>query len=141
MIIDNQEWFESLLEECRAIVTEYGFTSRWAKVEGYHSLGQRILEENNNFERSKIYGQQVIKRLSKEINLSERTLQYAVQFAQKFPALDSLPAGKNVTWSKIIKEYLPEHPQAASPQKVHTCPQCGSLIQCSRGKPVESPDN
>ena len=34
-----------LVDDCKAIITEAVFTSRWSLVEGYHTLGKRILEE------------------------------------------------------------------------------------------------
>jgi len=37
-----QEWYDLLVEDCKAIVTEAVFTSRWALVQGYWELGQRI---------------------------------------------------------------------------------------------------
>ena len=39
-------WYQDLVEECKAIITEAVFTSRWALVEGYWNLGKRITEEN-----------------------------------------------------------------------------------------------
>ena len=53
--LQNQEWYENLVEECKAIITEAVFTSRWALVEGYWKLGERVSGENKNFERNAIY--------------------------------------------------------------------------------------
>lgn len=122
--IERSEWWDALVEECAAILTEYHFLSAWARVEGYHKLGSRILEDNQQFERAKIYGQQVVRKLSKTLNMSERTIHYAVQFAQKYPDLNLLPMGKNVTWTKVTTELLPENPHE-SKKKLHHCPQCG----------------
>ena len=70
MGLDNQEWFESLLGDCRAITTEYGFTQRWSRIEGYHELGKRVLEDNDNFKRSEVYGEVVVKQVSKSLGMS-----------------------------------------------------------------------
>ena len=70
----QEQWYEALVDECKDIITETIFTSRWALVEGYHKLGERILEEHNNFERAKIYGQKILQGLAKSLNTSERTL-------------------------------------------------------------------
>jgi hypothetical protein len=126
MGLDNQEWFGALLDDCKAITTEYGFTSRWARIEGYFSLGKRILEENDNFKRSEVYGEGIVKKVSTSLGMSERTLQYAIQFAQKFPDLSMLPVGKDYTWSRVIKELLPENPLPPK-EKKHTCPVCGAV--------------
>jgi rubrerythrin len=123
-VIEEEEWWDALVEECSAILTEYHFLSAWARVEGYHKLGSRILEDNQQFERAKIYGQQVVRKLSNSLNMSERTIHYAVQFAQKYPDLNLLPMGKNVTWTKVTSELLPENPHELK-KKLHQCPQCG----------------
>ena len=40
-----QEWYQALIEECKSIITEAVFTSRWALVQGYWELGQRITDD------------------------------------------------------------------------------------------------
>lgn len=120
----DQDWLNALIEECKAIVTEYGFTSRFSKIEGYHTLGLRILEDNDNLERSKIYGKGVVQGLSAALGMSPRTIHYAINFAQKFPDLSLLPEGKDISWTKIIQKYLPDNPQPET-KKVKVCPYCG----------------
>ncbi len=120
-------WLETLLDECKQILTEYGFTSRWTRIEGYHALGARVVAENANFERKAIYGQGIVKKVSESLGMSERQLQYAIQFYQKFPDLNMLPAGKNISWSKIIKEYLPNEKKPQVEQKI--CPTCGQKVK------------
>ena len=123
----NSDWFESLINDCKAISVEYGFTSRWSNIEGRHELGKRILQENDNFKRQSIYGLEVVKKVANALGTSERTVQYAVQFAQKCPELNELPYGKDVTWTRIIKEYLPENP-IPQEKKVKTCPFCNHIL-------------
>ena len=105
--IEDEEWYIALIEECKAIITEAVFTSRWALVEGYHQLGTRILEENN-LDRSNIYGKKIVQGLAQSFGMSERTLWYALKFAEKYPKLNEVPEGKNITWNKVITKYLPE---------------------------------
>ena len=114
LIIDNREliqanWYQSLIDDCQSIMVEAEFTSRWVLVEGYHSLGLRILAENDNFEREKIYGQEIVKRVSISLDKGTRTIRKAIQFARKFPDLAALPEGKDTSWRKICNDYLPEH--------------------------------
>lgn len=45
--VTHEEWYTALVEDCRAIITEAVFNSRWALVEGYHQLGERIVTDNN----------------------------------------------------------------------------------------------
>ena len=74
----------------------------------YWNLGKRITEENHNFERYKIYGDEVIKRIANAVGKSRQTIQYSIQFVSKYKSLDELPEGKNITWHKIVNNYLPK---------------------------------
>lgn len=106
--IQNNEWYQALVEECKAIITEAVFTSRWALVEGYWKLGERISEENDNFKRANIYGEKIVQDLAESLGTSSRTLHYAIQAYKKYPKLDGMPEGKNLSWNKLITKYLPE---------------------------------
>lgn len=121
------EWYESLVDDCRAIITEAIFASRWALVEGYHQLGGRIREDENWKKYSK-GAYTSLQGLAKNINISERTLYYAMQFYDKYPSLNNIPEGKNISWYKIITKYLPESKETetelTTPQYVK-CPKCG----------------
>ena len=100
-----QDWYLHLIDECKAIITEAVFTSRWALVEGYWNLGKRINEE------SKLHPfiLESVQDLAQAIGLSTRTLYYANQTYSKYPDISKLPEGKNITWNKLITKYLPEH--------------------------------
>lgn len=106
--LTNQEWYQHLIEECKAIITEAIFTSRWALVEGYHQLGIRILEDEPKISQGGSTLRQTLQDLANLLHISERTLYYAVETAQKYPDIQTLPEGKNITWNKLITKYLPE---------------------------------
>lgn len=108
-IAKREEWYQALIDECKAIITEAIFTSRWALVEGYHNLGKRITEESDNFKRAEIYGEKIVQRVALSLNISKRTLWYAIQFYDTYPDLSQVPEGKNITWKKLILKYLPIH--------------------------------
>jgi len=80
-------------------------------------LGKRISEENHNFERVKIYGEKIVQGLAESLNISTRVIWYSLQFADKYPDLNSIPEGKNITWDKIITKYLPEQKAEGRRQK------------------------
>lgn len=114
------DWYEELIEECQGIVTEYGFTSRFARVEGYHLLGLRVVEAASKYETT--YGKNLVERVAKAIKVSPRTVNYAVQFAKKFPDLSLLPEGKDISWAKIIDKHLTEN----KTEPIYlVCPTCG----------------
>lgn len=121
------EFSNELIDECKQILIEYGFASRWDYISGYHALGGRIVTDNGLLDKRCNYGEETIKNLSTAIGVSERNLQYAVQFYKKFPDLDMLPAGKNISWSKIVREFLPSEPTKRTP-KEKRCPHCGGLL-------------
>lgn len=106
--IINRGWYKELVDECKEIITEAVFTSRWALVEGYWNLGKRISEENDNFERAKIYGEKILQGLAESLDISERTIYYAVQTFKKYPDIQQIPEGKNISWNKLITQYLLE---------------------------------
>lgn len=110
----KEEWYLALVEECKAIITEAVFNSRWALVEGYHQLGERIVTDTN-LERENIYGEKIVQGLAQSLGISKRTVWYAIQFYEKYPSLSVVPEGKNITWNKIITKYLPE-PKKETPQ-------------------------
>jgi hypothetical protein len=127
------EWFKNMVGDCQAIITEGEFTSRFALVDCYHQLGKRILEENDNFERAKIYGKDIVSKVAVSVGKSDRTIWYALQFAKKYPDLDKLPGGKSVSWRAVVNKYLPDSERSKKDQEYHeheweqrtVCKKCG----------------
>lgn len=106
-ILRNQEWYQSLIEDCQSILTEGIWNYRLTLIKTYHLLGRRILEENDNFKREKVYGEEIVSHVSESLGQSPRTLWRALQFVRKYPDLDMLPEGKNISWHKICNNLLP----------------------------------
>lgn len=111
----REPWYELLVDDCKAIITEAVFNSRWALVEGYHQLGERIVTENN-LDRKEIYGKKILSDLTKSIRVGERVLYRAIQFYEKYPDLSTVPEGKNISWNKIVTKYLPERSETDVPE-------------------------
>ena len=101
-----ESWYNQLIEDCKDLIIEVEFTSRWTLIEGYHSLGSRILQENENFERDKIYGEGICNVVAQSLGKRPRTIYYAIQFAKEYPDLNLLPEGKNTSWHHIVNKYL-----------------------------------
>ena len=111
-----------LAEEIKQIWVEKSFDSRWTLIEMYHTIGTMIASQRDVN----------IQTLSSLSGVHERNLQRAVQFAKKFPSLELLPDGKNVSWHAIVNKYLPEHsltPTEKSDAEIGRimikCPTCG----------------
>ena len=101
-----ESWYTTLIEDLQDLLVETEFTSRRTLIEGYHSLGSRILNESNNFNRASIYGQDIVQRVAQSLNRKPRTIYYAIQFAKTYPDLNLLPDGKNVSWHHVVNKYL-----------------------------------
>ena len=132
--LEDKDFYKALIEECDAIITEAGEASRWSLVEGYHQLGSRILEDNNNFEREKIYGQEITKRISLSLGKSIRTIEKAVQFAKEFKKPEEVPGGKAITWGKVcnvvlVGKKLDEDCKHNNTHMVEICTDCHKRIK------------
>lgn len=141
------DWYKNLVTDCKAIVTERLYRSRQEIIEGWHEVGERIATDPNY--RKHAHGNTDIKKqLAIDIGASVQTLYYAIQFFEKFPTLESvnaLPEGKNLSWSKIIKNHLPEPKEPQTGNEFCTCPKCGqshtpppAVPQVRRGKESEN---
>lgn len=120
----SYEWYQNLVEDCKNILTEAVFTSRWALIECYHQLGERIRKESEKTPITKFTA-----RLSVDLKQSERTLWRAVQFYDTYQDLNNLPEGKNISWNKILTKYLAkeqsEEVEEDKQEAKITCPKCG----------------
>lgn len=101
----TEDWYKSLVDDCQAIITKAVLSSNWSLVEGYHELGERIREDLHlkKFSKSNLYSSQ---DLADSLGISERTLNYACTFYDKYPRLDKVPEGRAITWNKLITQYL-----------------------------------
>jgi hypothetical protein len=109
----HSEQGQLLIEECKDIIVEKTFESRWSLIEGYHLLGERITKDDN-FQKYAKTNQTSLQGLAQNLNIGERTLYYAIQFYEKYPDLSLLPEAKNTSWSQIVTKYLPERTQSKS---------------------------
>ena len=107
--------YKRLVNDCREIITEFGFTHRWALIELYWSLGKRINAEGNSV---------TVTKLAEDLNKSERTIYRAIQFHKMYPDMNMLPEGKNTSWHVIVNKYLPE-PNGEKKPIMISCPFCG----------------
>ena len=127
----TDSWYSLLVDECKAIVTEAVFTSRWALVEGYWELGKRI-RTDSNIKKYKKGSKGFVQRLALSIGLKERTLYYALDAYDKYPKLDKIPEGKNISWNKLITKYLTKKTSndfIEEKKTVVKCPRCGNIFE------------
>lgn len=98
----DSEHYSSLVDACKAIITEKSFDMNWTRLEMYHAIGEAIRQSSKG-EKSIT---KLLKDLAMDMGVVERTLWYAVQFYDKYPEIDALPDGKAASWSKV-KQDLP----------------------------------
>ena len=131
--LENKEWYEALVEDCQSILTEGIWNYRLTLIKTYHLLGKRILEENDSFEREKIYGEKIVSQVSISLKQSTRTIWRTMQFVRKYPNLDELPDGKNISWHKICNNLLPQpkenHQHKYKKAECWKCETCGQLLR------------
>lgn len=123
MQVVHQSWYESLVDECRAIIVEKVYRSRQELIEGYWMVGQAI-RQNDKVEKYEKGNNQFLATLAKNIGLSERTLYRALSLYDNYPDLSLLPEGKAISWHKLITKYLPNKPKPKKPT-VWVCEFCG----------------
>ena len=108
--LESQEWYQNLVDDCQTIIVERGYRARMEIIEGYHELGERI-ETDIKFKKYTKGRGEAINQLADDIKISVRTLYYATQFYEKWPelsnAFETFKEGKNISWFKIVKKYLP----------------------------------
>lgn len=115
--IQTDEKYKHFIEECRAILVEAEFTARWTILEAYHQIGQKIA----------LSGATPL-QVARDLGKSERTIQYAVRFALKYPSIDDVPGGKSISWRKVIKLITTPGEQEPEEHCRHCtlhCPGCG----------------
>ena len=116
--IEETDWYKSIVDDCRAILTERVWNSRSELIIGYGEVGERIFTDKNYQKYGK--GNRAFNnRLFRDIGIGERNGYYCLEFYEKFiykkfgdvcTAVQSLPVkeGKNISWNKIKILYLPK---------------------------------
>lgn len=105
---DDGDWYEVLVEDCKAIIVEARFNACWSVIEGHHKLGERIVTDTEYKRHEQNKSGELLARVRKDLNMSESTLYRAIQFYRKYPELEMLPVGKDWSWRRIVNELLPE---------------------------------
>lgn len=90
--------YHSLIEELQATIEEKGFEERMARVEMYHLIGKNIREFNSDFPITDL-----VREVTKDMNLNERNVWTAVKFYDTYPNVEMLPDGKAISWTGVRK--------------------------------------
>jgi hypothetical protein len=121
---------DAQIEEIKALFVEGEFNARMELVQTYHKVGellQGVKGEN-------------LQDVAKKIGRSYRTLKYCISFYGKFPDLNMLPEGKNISMNKIIRKYLttPEEQKAHVCTFITICSVCHEPMDLEKAREVAS---
>ena len=96
------------VEEFTDFYVEGSFHVRWTEIEFYHDLGMALLEVQD------------LKPYAKSIKKHESFLKTCVEFYKKYPNLNETPFGKDISWSRLKKEFQNEkRPRISMREKLH----------------------
>ena len=120
---------DELVEEIRDIYVEHEFNAHWEILEAHHLVGQLICQK---VEETGVKINELTASLAPRLGRSERTLWYAIAFYRKYPNINILPEGKNITWNQIITKYLTSPPDRANTECIHEpqliCRKCRAVL-------------
>jgi len=120
-----------LIEEIRAIIAERKFNYGMELLQMRHEIGRAILDSPLWKKNGKGQGK-LIREVAAQLDWGERTLRYAVEFAQRYPKFETAlqssdPGHKLPAWREIVKG-LPSGEERKEPEarckgcKIH-CPE------------------
>ncbi len=123
----GNDWFDSLIEEIGAAITETRFSLADQEIRSKHFIGKLIVDNTANAEE-----QELVAIVADRLDVSTRTIRTAVQFYRYDPELKVLKEGKNISWRKILlrmqvrKEKVPcTHDETKT---IVICVKCGDKI-------------
>jgi len=63
------EWYEYLIDDCKSIIVETNHIIEWTRLEKYHELGKRILQDTD-----KAPHKELVQRVAQDLSLSKKWL-------------------------------------------------------------------
>lgn len=124
----NSEWYTGLIEDISSLITETRFTVEESIIRAKHEVGKLIVENED-----KAPAPELILNVSRELKVSTRTIEQAVQFYRYDPELKTLQEGKNISWRKCLarmqKPLLKEPCKHTQVKTIIVCVDCGDKIE------------
>jgi len=98
--LEKEGWYQSLIEDCRAIIVERTFNSRIEDITGKWELGDRILQDEDKGITKALHTCAV------DLKKGERDLWYCIEFRRTYPNFkkEIKNWGKNISWISIKRE-------------------------------------
>ncbi|MFA5542952.1 MAG: hypothetical protein WDA47_04200 [Bacilli bacterium] len=127
----NSDVFNSLVEDIKGLYVEGYKSYEELKLQTMHSIGKRILEENDFLNH---YGKKVFATMAESSGISERVLYRCKKFAEKVKDFDNylLTQPSNWTWTKEVKLLDGAKPcqhKETETKEVQVCKDCGKILK------------
>ncbi|MDA2921092.1 hypothetical protein MYX76_16645 [Desulfobacterota bacterium AH_259_B03_O07] len=75
----KKEWYQILIDDCRAILTERIYNSRHELILGKGEIGERIYNDPN-YKKETQSNKKINEQVAKDIGLSDRDIRRCIQF-------------------------------------------------------------
>src|SRR3990167_6942296 len=109
--ITKTDQYQSLVEDCQAILVEGIFRARQEVIDTHKELGERIINDSLYKKWGQSSQGKFISQLVADIGKSKSTIYYAIQYVEKLKEKEFSMVvekyGKNLSWNKI-KQELPK---------------------------------
>ena len=99
----TSQWYQNLVDECKDILVELGTNIRLDYLKMWHTVGKRILEDESNFTAGGYTVDGLSQELATSLNVSQRSIQYAILGARKYPTFEDIPLEKNTGWTAFCR--------------------------------------
>lgn len=131
-------WYKKLVEDCDVIRIEFWFKKNITEMEGYYEIGKRILDDNDNFDRAKIYGQKLLDKLKNSLGINEKYLRVSMRLAKEYKTFDDLISflhvkdGKNLNMRTVMARIEGKKDNPKEEPEYRICSECGSRIKIKK---------
>ena len=112
--VNEIELFDTLVSDCKDIITERIWASRTEIIIAHGEIGKRILEDSL-YKKYSAQNKEFCEKLAKSIGISYSEVCRSIQFYQKFKldsptgeSWDKFKEDKAISWNTIKQKYLPQ---------------------------------
>lgn len=106
----NEEWYEHLIDDCKAIITEKFYAYNMELIELKHLIGERICTDSN-FKKLAGSRNATLKKIFADLGIGKTEGYACVALYEKYPKLstlvDSSKEQKKLSWKLVKNNYLP----------------------------------
>jgi len=110
--LESEEWYQELIQECKATIVETGFISALELIKGKWLLGNEILQAKPYFAKKGLSMRKALQHIAADLNKSERSIWDCYQFRKKYPGLVVEENGNYEISIEVFNKYFPKEGKA-----------------------------